>query len=224
MLLSILTPTLIERRERFQNLKDKLDQQIQDSLYTDRVEHLIFEDDREQSIGFKRNVLMDKAKGTFIVFVDDDDDVSDRYVHLICDAIEQHPDIDCIGLKGQITFKGAHPQPFVHCLQYTHYFKKQGKYFRPPLHINPIRREIAVQYRFENISYSEDIDWALRMLRDHALKTEAFIDACLYYYDSPRHWRYQRLIDATETIRRIFGLQRVNRVRLDRWIKEKIRS
>jgi hypothetical protein len=43
-------------------------------------------------------------------------------------------------------------------------FKQGGIYYRPAVHINPIRREIARRYRFEEVSYSEDIDWAMQLV------------------------------------------------------------
>ena len=45
-------------------------------------------------------------------------------------------------------------------------FLEGGVYFGPPYHLNPIRREIAYRYKFEDINYSEDIDWAMRICRD----------------------------------------------------------
>jgi len=184
VLLSILTPTLVERQERFQ-----------------------------------RNILLEQARGDFVVFVDDDDDVNDDYVRLICRVIEANPRIDCVGIQGRITFNGSHPHEFVHSVRYRRYFKRHSVYFRPPLHINPIQREIAVRYRFEDISYSEDIDCGMRMCRDRILKKEILIEEPLYFYDSRRSWHYQQFIDASETVRRILGLQLVNRIRLRRWIR-----
>jgi glycosyltransferase involved in cell wall biosynthesis len=219
MLLSILTPTIEERQSQFQILKNKIETQIQSSSFADQVEHLWFLDDREYSIGLKRNHLLDQATGKFVVFVDDDDDVSDNYVELICNAIMKNPDIDCIGFKGKISFAGSQQHLFVHSAQYRSYAKKRGIYYRPILHINPIKREIACLYKFEDINYSEDIDWAKRMWDDGILKKEYFINEALYFYNSGRKWWYQVLIDRTERIRQILGLQVVNNIRLRRWLK-----
>ena len=130
MLLSILTPTIEERKHQFQILQNKVERQIQSLPYADQVEHLWFLDNRERSIGFKSNHLLDQAKGKFVVFVDDDDDVSKNYVELICDAIKTNPDIDCVGFKGEISFAGSHPHLFVHSVKYKRYFKKKGIYYR----------------------------------------------------------------------------------------------
>jgi glycosyltransferase involved in cell wall biosynthesis len=220
LLLSILTPTLVERRERFRYLEEKLRRQIQNGFFTDRVEHLRLEDNRERFIGHKRNILMDRAKGDFIVFVDDDDDLSDDYVSLICETLEANPDIDCVGIRGTITFEGSRPHDLFHSIQYRRYFKKNGIYYRPAMHFNPIRREIAVQYRFEEVNFHEDIDWGMRMVRDNVLKKECLISRPVLFYNSRRKWWYQVLIDYTEDIRRVLGIQWVNCIRLRRWMRE----
>ena len=176
MLLSILIPTITCRKESFQRLYRKLNEQITGQHLEGEVDVLFFLDDRENSIGFKRNQLIERAQGNFVVFVDDDDDVSSDYVWLICQAIRENPGIDCVGIKGQIFFSGKNPRFFVHSLQYRKYFTREEVYYRPPYHLNPIRREIAQRYCFEDISYSEDIDWAMRICWDRALKREVFVD------------------------------------------------
>jgi len=213
MLLSILIPTLVERRTQFQALKNRLQRQATDHGLATCVEILAEEDNREQSIGMKRNLLLQRATGRFVVFVDDDDEVHDSYVPLICHAIESHPDLDCIGIQGTILFRGKHQRPFVHSLQYSDYATIAGVYCRPPYHLNPIRRDIAVRYRFADTSYSEDIDWSIRMRNDRALTREHVIRESLYCYRSRRFWFYQYLLDRTEKIRHLLGLRFVNRLR-----------
>ena len=214
MLLSILIPTLISRRTLFARMYTHLAAQIHRCGCQHEVEVLHLEDDGQQSIGIKRNVLVEKATGRFIVFVDDDDEVSDDYVERIVCVLRNRPEIDCIGIRGIITFRGKHPHEFIHSLQYTDYFSKRGVYYRPPYHLNPVRREIAVRYRFADVSYSEDIDWALQLRRAGALQNEAFIDSILYYYYSRRHYAYQWALDVTEPVRHALGLRAANRLRV----------
>jgi hypothetical protein len=180
---------------------------------------LHFLDNREHSIGHKRNSLLQQACGDFVVFVDDDDDVSADYVALICRAICERPGVDCIGIKGVITFQGRQAHPFVQSIHHKHWRKVGRVYQRPLLHTNPIRREIAQRYSFEDVSYSEDIDWASRVSRDHALRAEAMIDEPIYFYHSRRSWRYQVIVDQTEGIRRSLSLQLANRLRVQRWLR-----
>ena len=92
-------------------------------------------------------------------------------------------------------------------------------YFRPPYHLNPVKREIASKYMFEDINYSEDIDWAMRICRDGALKKEFLIDKVIYFYNSRRSRYYQALLDLSEPFRHALGLQLANRVRMKRLLK-----
>jgi hypothetical protein len=145
--------------------------------------------------------------------VDDDDWVSADYVDRIREAILRRPDIDCIGIRGLITFRGKHPCEFVHSVRYQDYFSENGSYFRPPYHLNPIRREIASKYTFADVRYSEDIDWALRIAKDRALEREESIDSVLYFYRSRRSWTYQCLLDRSEKVRHALGIRMANRLR-----------
>lgn len=220
--LSILIPTLDERQTLFERIYARLQGQIHDQRLEDRVEIRSCRDNREHSVGVKRNWLIAQAQAEFVVFVDDDDDVSERYVQLFVKTIEEHPDIDCIGIQGTILFQGAHPRPFVHSLRYQEYFSQYGVYYRPPNHLNPIRRAIALRYPFADINYSEDMDWALRLCRDRALRTEVMLDEPIYTYYSRRAWRYQQFIDWSTPLRHKLGLQLANRVRVQRWLQARI--
>jgi glycosyltransferase involved in cell wall biosynthesis len=221
-MLSILIPTLASRRRQFEELTRKLREQIEASPFRNQVEVIHLLDDREHTVGAKRNWLLDQARGEFVAFVDDDDEVSDRYVMLVCGAIQEHPDIDCVGVRGIISFRGRGARTFVHSLQYRRYCRQGKTFCRPPYHLNPMRRAVACRYRFEDISYSEDIDWAMRICRDRALQREFFVEEVLYYYHSRRHRFYQWLLDRTESVRHLLGLQLVNRIRFQRWLQARL--
>ncbi len=214
MILSLLIPTLDARRELFVALSAALSEQVREGGWDCEVEILSLSDSGEHSVGSKRNQLIARASGLFVAFIDDDDTVSADYVSRICTAIRENPDIDCIGIRGEITFRGRRPREFVHSLRYRDYRSAGHTYFRPPYHLNPIRREIAARYRFPDVSYSEDIAWAMQMQRDGALRKEVFLDAVLYHYRSRRAWTYQWMLDATESIRHRFGIRLANRLPL----------
>ncbi|MGA2267299.1 MAG: glycosyltransferase [Bryobacteraceae bacterium] len=216
MLFSVLIATLERRRHLFARVYDQLVRQSKAGGLDELMEVLYLRDDGERSIGWKRNQLMEQARGEFVAFVDDDDRVSDDYARLICDAIRRHPDIDCIGIRGVITFRGEHPHEFINSIRHADYRCSDGVYLGPPIHFNPIRRSIASRYRFEDVSYSEDIDWSMRIARDGLLRTECFIEPVLYYYDSRGSWAYQWLMDRTEKWRHALGLRLYNRLRLER--------
>lgn len=212
MLLSILIPTLEKRQCQFARLYTEFQQQIQQQSDPRDIEVLFLRDSGERSIGWKRNELLERSAGTFVAFVDDDDWVSDKYVSVICGALRSHPEVDCLGIKGVITFRGSHPSEFSHSIRYREIFSRGHRYFRPPAHLNPIRREIAIRYRFADISYSEDFDWACRMRDDGALHQEFFIESPLYFYRSRRWWPYQSILDLTESFRHRYGITMLNRL------------
>ncbi len=218
-LFSILIPTLGERRAQFLRIYETLRAQIETAQMENDVEILALCDNREQSLGAKRNLLLQRARGEFVAFVDDDDAVAEDYVMLICEALARHPEIDCLGFTGLVYFRGAHPHRFVHSLRYDHYFSKGGVYYRPPYILNPIRRALARQITFANISFNEDQDWAMRLTRAKLMRTEFMLQDILYHYYSRRRYAVQWAIDVTEPWRHPLGLQLVNRLRVVRWLQ-----
>lgn len=181
MYLSILIPTLGKRAHFLAKIKASLDCQIRDGSFQDKVEILTFLDNKENSVGAKRNSLLQRARGRYTVFVDDDDDVSPQYVHSIISVITDYPFIDCIGIRG-LFFHEGRSDTFIHSIKYHNYFERNGIYYRPPNHWNPIRREISSSFKFPDINFGEDTDWAMQICRSRSLKTEFFIDSVSYYY------------------------------------------
>ena len=145
---------------------------------TEEVEILVEVDDGKLLIGEKRNFLLKRAKGDYVCFVDDDDDVSDDYVSKILKAIEKNP--DCCGLEGQVTTNGRRRKKFIHSLKYKMWFEKNGVYYRNPNHLNAIKREIALKVGFTEKSHGEDRDFSKAVLP--YLKTEEYIEGPIYFY------------------------------------------
>jgi glycosyltransferase involved in cell wall biosynthesis len=208
--LSLLIPTLEERRDVFRTLKSELDRQISESGVRDAVEIVVAEDNRESVVGAKRNALMDRARGEFLAFLDDDDEIAPDYVSRVLRALDEMPDADCVGMRAEITFRGKHPRYFVASIKYRRIFEKGGSYFRPPYHLNPTRSAIARRYRFAHVKIYEDLERAMRMSRTGALRREIFVEPVLYFYRSRRRFAYQRLLDVTQPVRHALGLEGAN--------------
>lgn len=180
MKLSILIPTLIERRDKFNFIRNKIQGQITSLKLDKEIEIISFEDNRKYNVGYKRNWLLDQAKGVYSMFVDDDDDVSNNFIKLVYDALKTNP--DCVSLTGIITFNGHNPKRFVHSLKYKSYFESGGVYYRPPNHLNPIKTEIAKKFRFPELNFGEDTNWAMQVCKSGILKKEVEVSEPYYYY------------------------------------------
>jgi|694.fasta_scaffold05768_17 hypothetical protein len=93
--LSILIPTVPIRKLLLDNLLLVLNKQIEENKLENRVEILVYEDNFEKSVGEKRNILYEKAKGKYVLILDDDDMVSDDFCIEICRVIKNY-DVDQI--------------------------------------------------------------------------------------------------------------------------------
>lgn len=176
MRLSILICSLNvrKRQDSLQSLLNCLEKQK-----TPEVEVLVEKDLGKMSIGHKRNILLKRATGDYISFVDDDDMVSYDYVEQILNATQSSP--DCCGIWGILVFQSKNTRrKFVHSIQYNTWFEKDGIYYRCPNHLSPVKRELALQTSFHSISMGEDKDYSLRLYP--LLKTEVMIEPTLYYY------------------------------------------
>lgn len=132
----------------------------------------------DYNIGVKRNKLLQLAKGDYVVFIDDDDMISHDYVSKILAATETNP--DCIGISGTITFNGGNRKQWHISKEYGHWYEKNNIYYRTPNHISPVKRELALQAGFPEISFGEDAEYSSRLLP--LLKTEVIIPGDLYEY------------------------------------------
>ena len=178
MKLSILIPTLVGREDLFNNLMSILNPQL-----TSEVEVLIEKDNREMTIGEKRNKLLHRANGEYVCFVDCDDEVSKDYIEKILKAIESKP--DCCSLRGVITWNGERPEVFEHSLKYCEWKTNDTgypKYERCINHLNVVKSSIAKQFKFPEINHGEDRIWSEAIQLSGLLKTESFIDSTLYHY------------------------------------------
>jgi glycosyltransferase involved in cell wall biosynthesis len=150
---------------------------------TDEVEVLTDIDNGEVTTGNKRNRLIQRASGEYIVFVDDDDEVSTDYVKEILQAAITKP--DAIVFSGWMTTNGTDRRDFHLSIHYPYTaITRNGKieYLRYPNHITPIKREIALQVPFPNRTIGEDYEWATAIHDQGLIKNEIKIHKYLYHY------------------------------------------
>lgn len=180
-ILSILIATVKEREDSFNYVRNEFLNQGNEN----KVEILSCSDNKEMSIGLKRQKLLENAKGKWIVFFDDDDFPSPAYNELILNCIQLNPGIDCIGINGTMTTNGENPQTWVHHLGYP--WKSNCKsshgfdYIRPIIHFNPVLKEKALQAGFKDIRFGEDKDYSDRL--NMLLQKQGIIHAPLFHYN-----------------------------------------
>ena len=200
MKLSILTPTIPSRVNMLNALIDKLNEQRKacnkqhPSLGT--VEVII--DDRDRftisgvTVGAKRNALVKAARGEYICFLDDDDDISPDYIETLLRLCEKNVDI--------CTFNS-----FFVCDTYWSLIRmslgnKENEDATPerivqrmPWHICPVKRDIASEFRFPDINNAEDWAWMEQVLK--MCNTEAKTEKIIHSY---KHSAIVSEVDAIE--------------------------
>jgi len=176
MKLSILICSLTERSESIKRLLDTLNCQA-----TKDVEILLNIDNRQRTIGEKRQSLLDSAIGEYIVFIDDDDAVPEYYVEEILKAIESKP--DCVGFWGEIESSVNNVKRRVHySRENIQWSLKDDVYLRNIQHVTPVRREILSTFEFPHVTVNEDNYMAGWLMVDNKIKTQVFIDKVMYFY------------------------------------------
>lgn len=166
-ILSICIASIPERRASLDRLVDHLYRQI------DEFEAEVVIDDGEGSIGAKRQRLLERTRGRYVCFVDDDDYVAHNFIGRILEAIGSYPGSapDCVSLRGIMTVNGERSEPFEHSLKYTEWQRRDGLHERNPNHLNPVRRELALQAGFPGKERGEDRAYSSRLRP--LLKSEA---------------------------------------------------
>ena len=176
--LSILIPTLPKRN----HMLDKLLQCLIAQHKGGQVE-IVINDDVNATTGEKRNALIRQAKGEYIVFVDDDDEVTSDYIPKILEATQYG--CDAIGISGFMTTDGQNKINWRISKNYPYKsVRENGRevYLRFNNHLSPIKREIALQFLFPDVSSGEDYAWAKAIHDSNAIKTEATVEGNIYHY------------------------------------------
>lgn len=182
-ILSILIPSTHDRNEMLQRLLKELLFQIQECNATEKVEIVTDIDNREKLIGDKRNDLLSRATGIYQTSIDSDDWIASNYISEILKAAKE--DCDCISINGwmetnggnRISWRISKDNPYCAATE-----NGQTVYLRFHNHLGVVKTEIAKQFKFESVSFSEDYKWALQMHNAEVLKTEAKTEGELYFY------------------------------------------
>jgi hypothetical protein len=178
--LSICIATVPERKDKLELLVDELYAQI--ILFAPNQAEVIV-DAGPGNIGEKRQRMIERAKGHFVAHIDDDDWVSHDYIRRIVGALRDMPDADCLSLVGTMTTFGNLPQRFENDVKHTEWKQEGMTHLRMPNHLNPVKRELALQVGFTSATKGEDHEFS-KALYPLLKKQAPTGDATLYYYFS----------------------------------------
>ena len=71
---------------------------------------------------------------------------------------------------------------FIHSIKYKAYTQDREYYYRPPNHLNPVKKSKVQPFQFALTNRGEDTDWAMKICKAQVLEKEKFIDEVLYFY------------------------------------------
>lgn len=191
-LLTIMLPTTIDRRETFYPLLEEIKKQIANNKLEDIVEVIIDEDNKEKSIGKKRQDLLERARGKYVVGIDSDDWIAEDYLDCIVTSLKENPSIDHVGFLEHCDINGEESIS-IFSIRNKFWAENQDGYD----HIrcaNPksvILREKALQIGYVDIRFAEDRAFSESVTP--ILKSEVFIEKPLYLYrhkSTPHNERY----------------------------------
>lgn len=134
-------------------------------------------DNRETSVGMKRQHLLQNSEAKYSAFVDDDDEITDAYIEDLAKTIEGSYPV--MRLRGQIG-----PYTFTHSLEnkLDSPMARGEVFLRPPNHLNPMMTDVAKFISFGDAVRGEDLDWTIRMARTGFLTHEYRSDDSRIHY------------------------------------------
>lgn len=172
---NILIATLGQRKDKFKRLIDILMPQV--DKYDGEVIVTALWNNGEHSLSHVRQSLMESSRGEYTSFIDDDDILPHYFVD---EVMERLDGVDYIGWRMQAYSDGYPLKPTFHSLRYDHWWDDANGYYRDISHLNPVRRQLALQADFRRTTPPEDVAWCDQM-RGLVL-TEHYIDRVMYEY------------------------------------------
>jgi hypothetical protein len=165
--ISFLVPTIPGREASLNRLVDSIQEKMARIAPHTRYQIDLGFDNRETSIGAKRQGMVQNAKGKYVAFIDDDDSITDAYIEDVLQMIQGNYPV--MRLRGQIG-----PYTFTHSLANTlsSPMARGEEFLRPPNHLNPMMTDVAKLVHYKDAIRGEDLDWTIRMARTGFLTHE----------------------------------------------------
>lgn len=185
ILLTIMIPTIISRKEKFFKITEKLMKQIKDNNLDDLVEIISHFDNKTVGLSYKRTNMLRTAGGKFITSLDDDDDISDEYIISIIETIKNNLDADVITFKQHCNCDGN--EFFVESDIKSPLLGNNinGTLYRYPWIWCVWRKEKVGIFTYADIgkvNYREDEFWLRNVLGSNRINKEIKINKILHYY------------------------------------------
>jgi len=152
--LSILIPSIPSRLTRF---SIPLFEKLQAQAAGHPAEILMLTDNKARSVGHKRNALLAAARGAYVAFCDDDDEVADDYIAALGEATQL--DVDVITFQQRVIVNGAEGIVHFGLRNPDEPFKPGAITLRRPWHPCAWRRSLVRDCIFTDKMFGEDADW-----------------------------------------------------------------
>jgi len=174
---SILIATLEQRRTLFDTLTADLREKFARICPGLRLEILEERDSGQMSVGLKRRRLLQRAKGKYVAFIDDDDAVTNEYFEDFLTCFTEKKDV--MRIRGKM-----HDYTFTNSLETQPDSKMyvNGVFIRLPNHINPMLAEIARMVTFEDAVRGEDLKWTVDLAKTGLLRSQSTADPDRNHY------------------------------------------
>jgi hypothetical protein len=167
-----------ERQESLKKLIQELNTQIFSNYADNIVEILVEKDNGTISVGQKRNNLIEKAKGEFICFIDDDDFVTENYLSTILHHLNSELDILLISI--QHIENGVNKPKIIPSLYIDNLDTGEAVFKTNHFHLCPHKKTIANKVLFECINFSEDMIYSQKMVNH--INNHYLISQPIYIY------------------------------------------
>jgi len=175
----ILILTMPSRAAFLMRLMNVLDPQLRPG-----VKVVVRTSDPKMTRGANRVEMIKQSDAEYINFLDDDDLVPEDFVSSIFPLLDG---VDYIGFQVQLYYGGpGGPKelPTFHSLRYPQWSSTNEGHYRDLSHLNPIKRELAIQgaEQMAKGNGNEDVMWAEAMRGLGIVKTEHYVDKIMYHY------------------------------------------
>lgn len=183
MILSILVCSVTNRFNTFlPNIINKLHSQAEQF---DDVEIICLMDNKKMMLGNKRNEMVNLSCGKYVVFIDDDDDITDNYIETLYLATQSN--VDIINFTVSVSLNGGEYKPCLYNMDYENDYNESNtegqivSYHRLPNHIMCVKRELAIDTIYPSIIRGEDAGYSKSL--KPKLKSQLILNDTLYFYN-----------------------------------------